>query len=80
MAASAATAVVAITAEQQPMSGSGGKHQLQQGAKKGWLFKWTNYLKGYQRRWFVLADGMLSYYRYDTRRDSAAVMVGVDEI
>ncbi|CAG9559291.1 unnamed protein product [Danaus chrysippus] len=31
--------------------------------KKGWLFKWTNYLKGYQRRWFVLSNGVLSYYR-----------------
>ncbi|XP_026672135.1 oxysterol-binding protein 1 isoform X4 [Ceratina calcarata] len=31
--------------------------------KNGWLFKWTNYLKGYQRRWFVLSNGLLSYYR-----------------
>ena len=30
---------------------------------KGWLFKWTNYLKGYQRRWFVLSNGLVSYYR-----------------
>lgn len=30
---------------------------------KGWLSKWTNYLRGYQRRWFVLSDGLLSYYR-----------------
>ncbi|XP_067911387.1 oxysterol-binding protein 2-like isoform X4 [Heterodontus francisci] len=29
----------------------------------GWLHKWTNYLKGYQRRWFVLSNGLLSYYR-----------------
>ncbi|XP_075890357.1 oxysterol-binding protein 1 isoform X2 [Nelusetta ayraudi] len=32
-------------------------------AYKGWLFKWTNYIKGYQRRWFVLSNGLLSYYR-----------------
>eukprot|EP00062_Callorhinchus_milii_P022237 gi/632979807/ref/XP_007906677.1/ PREDICTED: oxysterol-binding protein 2-like [Callorhinchus milii] len=32
-------------------------------AHKGWLYKWTNYLKGYQRRWFVLSNGLLSYYR-----------------
>lgn len=31
---------------------------------KGWVFKWTNYIKGYQRRWFVLSNGLLSYYRY----------------
>ncbi|KAJ7987190.1 hypothetical protein DPEC_G00336180 [Dallia pectoralis] len=30
---------------------------------RGWLYKWTNYLKGYQRRWFVLSNGLLSYYR-----------------
>ena len=30
---------------------------------KGWLWKWTNYIKGYQRRWFVLSNGLLSYYR-----------------
>lgn len=36
---------------------------------KGWLFKWTNYLKGYQRRWFVLSNGLLSYYRYFFRTE-----------
>ncbi|CAF0742755.1 unnamed protein product [Didymodactylos carnosus] len=30
---------------------------------RGWLYKWTNYLKGYQKRWFVLQNGILSYYR-----------------
>lgn len=50
---------------------------------KGWLLKWTNYLKGYQRRWFVLSNGLLSYYRYGSARvghmslesGDAAVMV-----
>ena len=32
---------------------------------KGWLYKWTNYIKGYQKRWFVLQNGLLSYYRYE---------------
>lgn len=32
--------------------------------KKGFLLKWTNYIKGYQRRWFVLSGGVLSYYRF----------------
>ncbi|CAI5445492.1 unnamed protein product [Caenorhabditis angaria] len=32
--------------------------------KSGWLQKWTNYIKGYRQRWFVLdSNGMLSYYR-----------------
>lgn len=34
---------------------------------KGWLYKWTNYLKGYQKRWFVLSNGILSYYRWELR-------------
>ncbi|CAD5125395.1 DgyrCDS13630 [Dimorphilus gyrociliatus] len=29
----------------------------------GYLQKWTNYIKGYQKRWFVLKNGLLSYYR-----------------
>ncbi|CAO1304197.1 unnamed protein product [Diamesa hyperborea] len=33
---------------------------------KGFLLKWTNYLKGYQKRWFVLSNGVLSYYRNPT--------------
>ncbi|XP_032954161.1 oxysterol-binding protein 2 isoform X2 [Rhinolophus ferrumequinum] len=37
---------------------------------KGWLLKWTNYLKGYQRRWFVLSNGLLSYYS-ELQRDTA---------
>lgn len=32
--------------------------------KSGWLYKWTNYVRGYRQRWFVLdASGTLSYYR-----------------
>ncbi|XP_065054359.1 oxysterol-binding protein 1-like isoform X2 [Rhopilema esculentum] len=30
---------------------------------RGYLLKWTNYIKGYQKRWFVLSNGLLSYYR-----------------
>eukprot|EP00041_Stephanoeca_diplocostata_P028839 m.834430 g.834430 ORF g.834430 m.834430 type:complete len:800 (-) comp23448_c0_seq3:368-2767(-) len=31
--------------------------------KSGFLLKWTNYMKGYRERWFVLKNGVLSYYR-----------------
>ncbi|KAI6191799.1 Oxysterol-binding protein [Aphelenchoides bicaudatus] len=35
--------------------------------KSGFLQKWTNYLKGYRNRWFVLdSQGNLSYYRNKT--------------
>ena len=30
---------------------------------EGFLGKWTNYAEGYRRRWFVLEDGILSYYK-----------------
>lgn len=29
----------------------------------GYLAKWTNYAEGYKRRWFVLEDNSLSYYK-----------------
>ncbi|TGZ75043.1 hypothetical protein CRM22_000607 [Opisthorchis felineus] len=30
---------------------------------EGFLLKWTNYMTGWQQRWFTLKDGILSYYR-----------------
>uniref|UniRef100_A0A8D3AYH0 Oxysterol-binding protein n=1 Tax=Scophthalmus maximus TaxID=52904 RepID=A0A8D3AYH0_SCOMX len=42
---------------------------------KGWLFKWTNYLKGYQRRWFVLSNGLLSYYRTQAEMDACNIVL-----
>ncbi|KAF6212193.1 hypothetical protein GE061_012714 [Apolygus lucorum] len=35
----------------------------------GWLFKWTNYLRGYEKRWFILSNGYLSYYRNQEEMD-----------
>ncbi|KII64246.1 Oxysterol-binding protein 2 [Thelohanellus kitauei] len=31
---------------------------------EGYLKKWTNYVKQYQRRWFVYENGYLTYYRH----------------
>ena len=46
-------------------TGAGDKKPEKETAEiKGWLYKWTNYIKGYQKRWFVLQNGLLSYYRY----------------
>ncbi|XP_006894856.1 PREDICTED: oxysterol-binding protein 2 isoform X1 [Elephantulus edwardii] len=58
-AASSAGAFSAISTR----NSSGGTALLPLDSFKGWLLKWTNYLKGYQRRWFVLSNGLLSYYR-----------------
>ena len=40
------------------------KQPVNEPEMKGWLHKWTNYIKGYQKRWFILSNGVLSYYRY----------------
>ncbi|ELK32544.1 Oxysterol-binding protein 1 [Myotis davidii] len=51
-------------AEVSPARGWGGSGAGGSGsALEGWLFKWTNYAKRYQPRWFVLSNGLLSYYR-----------------
>ena len=36
---------------------------------KGYLKKWTNYTSGYKLRWFVLEDGVLSYYKHQGERN-----------
>lgn len=30
---------------------------------QGYLNKWTNYIHGWQKRWIVLKNGALSYYK-----------------
>lgn len=35
---------------------------------RGYLKKWTNYTSGYKLRWFVLEDGVLSYYKHQGKR------------
>ena len=37
---------------------------------RGYLKKWTNYTSGYKLRWFVLEDGVLSYYKHQGIRDA----------
>ncbi|XP_068158031.1 oxysterol-binding protein 1 [Drosophila tropicalis] len=56
----AAGGVVAVA------GGGGAEKKKGDPEMKGWLLKWTNYIKGYQRRWFVLSKGVLSYYRNRT--------------
>lgn len=34
------------------------------GNMSGYLLKWTNYLKGYQKRWISINNGLLSYFRH----------------
>lgn len=44
-----------------PETGMGAKESREM---KGYLKKWTNYRGGYKLRWFVLEDGVLSYYKH----------------
>ncbi|KAG9311200.1 hypothetical protein JVU11DRAFT_8275 [Chiua virens] len=39
---------------------------------KGYLNKYTNVAKGYNTRWFVLKDGVLSYYRHQEEEEIAS--------
>lgn len=48
--------------------GPGGKDSREM---KGYLRKWTNYTSGYKLRWFVLEDGVLSYYKHQDDAGSA---------
>ncbi|KAH9822848.1 oxysterol-binding protein homolog-like protein [Teratosphaeria destructans] len=49
-------------------AGPGGKESRE---IKGYLRKWTNYTSGYKLRWFVLEDGVLSYYKHQDDAGSA---------
>jgi ankyrin repeat protein len=51
-----------------PDSGMGSKESREM---KGYLKKWTNYTTGYKLRWFVLEDGVLSYYKHQDDTGSA---------
>jgi hypothetical protein len=52
-------------APNDPVAGKEGREM------KGYLKKWTNYRKGYQLRWFVLEDGVMSYYKHQDDAGSA---------
>jgi len=53
--------------------GAGGGSDAGKDARemKGYLKKWTNYTSGYKLRWFVLEDGVLSYYKHQDDAGSA---------
>eukprot|EP00250_Pteridium_aquilinum_P014832 c22226_g1_i5 orf=192-2297(+) len=45
------------------MCAAQGAHTEPQGSAAGILYKWVNFGKGWRPRWFVLKDGVLSYYK-----------------
>ena len=49
----------------------GGPGSKESREMKGYLRKWTNYTSGYKLRFFVLEDGVLSYYKHQDDAGSA---------
>lgn len=53
----------------QPSHGTpGGKDAREM---KGYLKKWVNYTTGWKLRWFVLEDGVMSYYKHQGRHSAS---------
>ena len=58
----------------QPTDGTpGGKDAREM---KGYLKKWTNYTSGWKLRWFVLEDGVMSYYKHQGESISSSFIYG----
>jgi oxysterol-binding protein 1 len=65
-------AVLGNASQQSTNAGPGDTIAGKEGREmKGYLKKWTNYRKGYQLRWFVLEDGVMSYYKHQDDAGSA---------
>ncbi|KAK7280938.1 hypothetical protein RIF29_08517 [Crotalaria pallida] len=56
--AAAAAAAAVVEGRDSKVNGGGVA-----GSVAGILYKWVNYGKGWRSRWFVLEDGVLSYYK-----------------
>jgi oxysterol-binding protein 1 len=69
----AATAAQRGIQEKAILGGSTGDRTMGRESReiKGYLKKWTNYTTGYKLRWFVLEDGVLSYYKHQDDAGSA---------
>jgi len=59
------------TSQAGPVATSGDPLTGREPTMKGYLKKWTNYRKGYQLRWFVLENGVLSYYKHQDDAENA---------
>jgi hypothetical protein len=72
-------AVLTAAAAISSTTGSSGKSPVM----KGYLYKWTNMARGYRSRWFVLKDGILSYYRHpddEGKASKGSISMSVAEI
>ncbi|KAJ2997820.1 hypothetical protein NUW58_g529 [Xylaria curta] len=60
-----------VTSPAGPVATMGDPLSGREPQMKGYLKKWTNYRKGYQLRWFVLENGVLSYYKHQDDAENA---------
>ncbi|KAH9708515.1 Oxysterol-binding protein-related protein 1D [Citrus sinensis] len=82
---SSAANVVVESVTESRYSGNGGGVSA---SVAGILYKWVNYGKGWRSRWFVLEDGVLSYYKIhgpdkilmSPARDNNVRVIGEDSI
>jgi hypothetical protein len=65
------TILAGAVAQPGSSSGDNGMGAKESREMKGYLKKWTNYTSGYKLRWFVLEDGVLSYYKHQDDTGSA---------
>lgn len=52
-----------VPAEAAALAAEEEEREAAKSAVAGILYKWVNYGKGWRARWFVLRDGVLSYYK-----------------
>lgn len=52
-----------LSGDDEDEFGLGEEEELQTPEIQGYLTKWTNYIHGWQERYIVLKDGILSYYK-----------------
>lgn len=59
----AASASATVSHEVEDSISEGRDSKVFGGSVAGILYKWVNYGKGWRSRWFLLEDGVLSYYK-----------------
>ncbi|KAJ0095218.1 hypothetical protein Patl1_16805 [Pistacia atlantica] len=85
LAANVVVELVSESRDSKLYSGNGGGVSA---SVAGILYKWVNYGKGWRSRWFVLEDGVLSYYKIhgpdkilmSPARDNSVKVIGEDSV
>ncbi|KAG6531753.1 hypothetical protein ZIOFF_005573 [Zingiber officinale] len=82
-------AAACVETEAEGLESGDGRGGSGNGAVAGVIWKWVNYGKGWRSRWFVLQDGVLSYYKVhgpdrisvgSARRESGVRVIGEESL